>query len=140
VEGINPPLTCVWICMLTEARRKVSDTPRKLAMNVPHLVPAVWPKMTGPSQGAESQIAPRVNQILKLFRAIIETFEDASPQRSTATSHLARFKLWAGSLGAHRPSGSRSLEYRLRDASFIRDHILSLLSDLCSSLEEGALE
>lgn len=45
-------------------------------------------------------------------------------------SHLSRFKLWAGSLGAHRVSGTRSLEYRLRDASSIRKHLVSLLEDL----------
>lgn len=51
---------------------------------------------------------------------------------ATAESHLSRFKLWAGSLGAHRISGTRSLEYRLRDASSIRMHLVSLLEDLKS--------
>lgn len=49
---------------------------------------------------------------------------------ATVESHLSRFKLWAGSLGAHRISGTRSLEYRLRDASSIRKHLTSLLEDL----------
>lgn len=52
------------------------------------------------------------------------------PSQSSAESYLARFKLWAGSLGAHRTSGARSLEYRLRDASSIRKHLISLLQEL----------
>ncbi|KAK3948959.1 hypothetical protein QBC32DRAFT_201193, partial [Pseudoneurospora amorphoporcata] len=57
--------------------------------------------------------------------------------RSLVSSLLTRFKLWAGNLGAHRASGTRSLEYKLRDASMLRDHIVSLLQDLCTSIDEG---
>lgn len=60
------------------------------------------------------------------------------PSQSCAQSYLARFKLWAGSLGAHRTSGTRSLEYRLRDASSIRKHLVSLLQELRDLVvEEG---
>ncbi|KAI9151388.1 transcription factor Cys6 [Paramyrothecium foliicola] len=95
------------------------------------------PSMAGQGQVTESRIAPRVNQGLNLFKALIEASGDETPQRPILSSHAARFKLWAGSLGAHRATGNRSLEFRLRDASFIREHILSLLADLCTNLAEG---
>ncbi|KAH7121456.1 hypothetical protein EDB81DRAFT_229486 [Dactylonectria macrodidyma] len=99
---------------------------------------------------AEPQIAPLVVRNVSAFRALISALEDdqalaaeddqVSAQKNDqaiASSHLARFKLWAMSLGAHRPSGGRSLEYRLRDASLIRNHVISLLRDLGHAIEEG---
>lgn len=60
------------------------------------------------------------------------------PSQSLAQSYLARFKVWAGSLGAHRTSGPHSLEYRLRDASSVRKHLISLLQELKDMVvEEG---
>ncbi|KAK3401311.1 hypothetical protein B0T20DRAFT_475419 [Sordaria brevicollis] len=56
---------------------------------------------------------------------------------ASASSHLERFRLWVGSLGAHRESGPKSLEYKLRDASLIRDHIVTLLKDLCDSIDRA---
>ncbi|OAA36708.1 transcription factor Cys6 [Beauveria brongniartii RCEF 3172] len=85
----------------------------------------------------ESPFAAIVNQGLTLFKSLVTGLEHDTVHRSLAISHAAKFKLWAGSLGAHRSSGSRSLMYRLRDASFIRNHILSLLQDLCESLNEA---
>ncbi|KAM3498288.1 hypothetical protein MY10362_008386 [Beauveria mimosiformis] len=85
----------------------------------------------------ESPFAALVNRSLTLFKSLVTGLEDDAVHRSLAVSHAAKFKLWAGSLGAHRSSGSRSLMYRLRDASFIRNHILSLLQDLCESLNEA---
>ncbi|KAJ2988699.1 hypothetical protein NUW58_g961 [Xylaria curta] len=57
---------------------------------------------------------------------------------SKASSQLARFKLWAGSLGAHYKSGRRSLEYRLRDASPIRQHVIKLLEQLSKATEDAS--
>lgn len=53
-----------------------------------------------------------------------------SKEASDVESYLERFKLWAGNLGAHSFSGTCSLEYRLRDASSLRTHLVSLLEDL----------
>lgn len=66
-----------------------------------------------------------------LQQLLTELGASGSPYEAAAVeSYVARFKLWAGSLGAHRTSGTRSLEYRLRDASSIRMHLVSLLEDL----------
>ncbi|KAH8721192.1 hypothetical protein HC256_001552 [Beauveria bassiana] len=86
---------------------------------------------------AESRFAVLVNRGFALFKSLVAGLDDDIINRSVVVSFAAKFKLWASSLGAHRSSGSRSLEYRLRDASFIRNHILSLLQDLCESLNEA---
>ncbi|QYS95620.1 GATA-type domain-containing protein [Trichoderma simmonsii] len=85
----------------------------------------------------EPKIAPLVNRCLGLFETFSNSLSSSQVECSTAHSHLARFRLWAGSLGAHRESGGRSLEYRLRDSSFVRNHIISLLQELVSSIDEA---
>lgn len=89
------------------------------------------------SATSEPQIAALVARCLTSFKALTSALQDDYTRASQASSCLARFKLWAGNIGAHRSSGSRSLEYRLRDASNIRKLVISLLQDLCSSIEEG---
>ncbi|KAF3071412.1 hypothetical protein CFAM422_006400 [Trichoderma lentiforme] len=85
----------------------------------------------------EPKIAPLVNRSLTLFETLSDSLSSNQGECSTTRSHLARFRLWVGSLGAHRASGGRSLEYRLRDSSFVRNHIISLLQELVSSIGEG---
>ncbi|KAL6696785.1 hypothetical protein J3F84DRAFT_371191 [Trichoderma pleuroticola] len=80
----------------------------------------------------EPQIAPLVHRSLVLFETLSDSLSSSQDEYSIVLSHLSRFKLWVGSLGAHRPSGGRSLEYRLRDSSFVRNHIVSLLRELVS--------
>ncbi|KAK4455368.1 hypothetical protein QBC34DRAFT_374207 [Podospora aff. communis PSN243] len=96
--------------------------------------------MTGLAESEpEHSISALVARGLSTLNALLIGLSDsASPaERSTAASHRARLKLWAGNLGAHRPSGTHSLEYRLRDAPSIRNHIIALLRDLCNSADEG---
>lgn len=47
-----------------------------------------------------------------------------------------RFKIWAGNIAAHR-KGRRSLEYRLRDASHLKDETHNLFSALDRSFSRG---
>jgi hypothetical protein len=92
------------------------------------------------SQGeSQPRIAAIVSRGISSFGALVSALDGTLPESSAVASHFARFKLWAGSLGAHRMSGSRSLEYRLRDASSIRNHIISLLQDLCDALDDGKM-
>ncbi|KAK3386875.1 hypothetical protein B0H63DRAFT_468525 [Podospora didyma] len=84
-----------------------------------------------------SEIAALANSALTTFKALIASLDPSLAEAASASSHLARLKLWVGSLGAHRSSGYRSLEYRLRDASSIRDHITSLLRDVCQLIREA---
>jgi hypothetical protein len=48
----------------------------------------------------------------------------------------SRFMVWSGNIGAHR-SGRSSLDYRLRDASNIRDHIIQILRNLIELLGDS---
>jgi hypothetical protein len=92
------------------------------------------------SQGeSQPRIAAIVSRAISSFGALVSALDGTLPESSAAASHLARFKLWAGTLSAHRVAGSRSLEYRLRDASSIRNHIISLLQDLCDALDDGTI-
>jgi len=94
--------------------------------------------MEGDSKSVtELGIASLVARSLGLFKSLILALQDDHNKASRARFYLSRFKLWAGNLGAHRKSGGRSLEYRLRDASYIRKLVISLLTDLCKSIEEG---
>ncbi|KAK3946882.1 hypothetical protein QBC32DRAFT_387273, partial [Pseudoneurospora amorphoporcata] len=90
---------------------------------------------------AEEKISSLVSRGFSTLKSLIETLEDGIETEeesiALASSHLERFRLWVGSLGAHRESGPRSLEYKLRDASLIRKHIVTLLQDLCSSVDQG---
>ncbi|KAK3342333.1 hypothetical protein B0H65DRAFT_509474 [Neurospora tetraspora] len=89
----------------------------------------------------EEKISLLVLRGISTLKSLIETFENGIETEeesiALASSHLERFRLWVGSLGAHRESGSRSLEYKLRDASLIRKHIVTLLQDLCSSVDQA---
>lgn len=49
---------------------------------------------------------------------------------------LGRFSIWSGNVGAHR-RGKGSLDYKLREASHIRDRVIELLQNLTSILQEA---
>lgn len=83
--------------------------------------------MSKPKEQIPALVASNLDGLRRLC-SILESRNQ--PSQPLAESYLARFKLWAGSLGAHRTSGTRSLEYRLRDASSIRKHLTSLLQEL----------
>lgn len=83
--------------------------------------------MSKQKEAIPTLVACNLDALGRLY-ALLESQDQ--PSQSLGQSYLARFKLWAGTLGAHRASGTRSLEYRLRDASSIREHLLSLLQEL----------
>ncbi|GAW16547.1 hypothetical protein ANO14919_059770 [Xylariales sp. No.14919] len=84
------------------------------------------------------EIATLVKKDISLMKNLALSLAADEARYSAATSQLARFKLWAGSLGAHRESGHRSLDYRLRDASSIRLHVTLLLRQLGNAIEDVA--
>lgn len=47
-------------------------------------------------------------------------------QQSTLQDELCRLKIWVGNIGAHRTDRS-SLQYRLRDASHLKDQVSRLV-------------
>lgn len=84
------------------------------------------------------EIPTLVSSILRSFGDLINTPEKLQPENLSAVrSSLSKFRIWAGSLGAHHFYGHRSLEYRLSGASTIRNHVVLLLQDLDSLLRHG---
>jgi len=49
---------------------------------------------------------------------------------------LGRFRVWSGNVGAHR-NGRESLDYKLREASHIRERVIELLQNVVVVLEEA---
>lgn len=85
-----------------------------------------------------SSISKLVSTALAKFESLQQIVEAHVPDQATGVrSNLTRFKLWAGSVGAHRSYGHRSLEYRLSGTSIIRGHVATLLDDVCKHLQEG---
>ncbi|PSN59412.1 hypothetical protein BS50DRAFT_508529 [Corynespora cassiicola Philippines] len=56
--------------------------------------------------------------------------------KDAVNDELGRFRLWCGNIAAHR-KGKSSLDYRLREASHIRDRVMDLLRSLESALQEA---
>jgi hypothetical protein len=76
-------------------------------------------------------------QCLQGFQAAsLEPHGLTEAARQKLLDEFARFKLWTGNIGAHR-KGRSSLDWRLRDASHLRDLVVSLLTDLKSALHDG---
>ncbi|KAI1110321.1 hypothetical protein F5Y14DRAFT_455157 [Nemania sp. NC0429] len=90
-------------------------------------------------------IASHVTQCLDLFRdepsvtGIATGTVDGGlleeKLRRQIRDEYTRFKIWCGNVGAHHV-GTSSLDYQLRDSSHIHDHIIRLLQDLKSVLED----
>lgn len=81
-------------------------------------------------------IASHVLQCLSAFRSLLGPDLITASKNTldpvvlaTLSDEFSRFKVWSGTIGAHK-SGSSSLDYRLRDASHIRDQVLNLVKDL----------
>ena len=91
---------------------------------------------------SDSTIAPEVKLCLKSFNALREA-QAESPQarddrslQATITDLIGRFRVWSGNIGAHQ-TGKSSLDYRLRDASYIKSRVVRLLRDLNSQVLDG---
>ncbi|CZT18257.1 uncharacterized protein RCC_04102 [Ramularia collo-cygni] len=78
-------------------------------------------------------IADSVQQCLTAFTQLTDTLQDGDVFEQLLKEH-GRFKIWMGNLSAQRASGTRSLEYRLRDSQNLKKRVLSLLEDLSEEL------
>ncbi|KAI3322270.1 hypothetical protein HD806DRAFT_144170 [Xylariaceae sp. AK1471] len=84
-------------------------------------------------------IAKAVSHCLSIFKLLTfkeQEWNGGQVQLSSVQDELSRFKVWAGSIGAHR-TGRSSLEYRLRDASHIKSQVLRLLENLSELLQDA---
>jgi enamine deaminase RidA (YjgF/YER057c/UK114 family) len=84
-------------------------------------------------------IADQVQQSLRSFDSTLSALESNNSHMVSVASlkdEMIRFKIWSSNIGAHR-KGRSSLDFRLRDASHLRDHVSRLLAVLNESLEDG---
>lgn len=88
-----------------------------------------------PTTTGGTNIASQVSQCLESFGDLKRHMNDADNEYldqlkpCEIADELGRFRIWAGSMGAHR-RGRSSLDYRLRDASHIKKQTQTLLTDL----------
>ncbi|KAF2109006.1 hypothetical protein BDV96DRAFT_247899 [Lophiotrema nucula] len=85
-------------------------------------------------------IAIQVAHTFDSFTRLEQCFDDpsSSPQnedkhRLSVRDELGRFRVWAGNIGAHK-KGKSSLDFRLREASYLSKNVLDLLLDLVEAL------
>ncbi|KAL8365355.1 hypothetical protein RB595_004250 [Gaeumannomyces hyphopodioides] len=85
-------------------------------------------------------IANHVGRSLVAIRVLAEPDSKLSFQQPWIQPRIkdeqTRFKVWAGNIGAHK-TGTSSLDYRLRDASPIKDQVISLLEELVDLLDQA---
>jgi hypothetical protein len=90
------------------------------------------------------EVAERVANCLKSFTKSLEDIRLAKRTTPRAryeeslNDELDRFKIWSGNIGAHQ-QGRSSLDYKLREASVIRERVTKLLDDLAESIDDGEL-
>ncbi|KAK6423460.1 hypothetical protein LTR81_003817 [Elasticomyces elasticus] len=81
-------------------------------------------------------IPSTVNQCFDAFDSLCEAAEAGSELGLALQEERGRFKVWTANISAHRAVTSRrSLEYRLRDSSNLRDTVKYLLQDLLQALQ-----
>jgi hypothetical protein len=84
-------------------------------------------------------IADRVQECLQQFDLIRhneEIYEISKEAKVTIDESFDRFTIWKNNIGAHR-TDTASLEYRLRDASHIKEMIEESLQDIILSLSDA---
>lgn len=90
----------------------------------------------------DGRISDSVRLCLQRFEQLLSHEVPASnPSQLLVFSKLqdekTRFRVWCGNIGAHK-TGRSSLEYRLRDASHIRQQVLRLLDDLGGLIDDAS--
>lgn len=96
------------------------------------------------SHAPTSTIAARCGACSSSFHELSSTIHGMSSNshyheqisESLVQDELGRFRVWLANVGAHR-SGRVSLDYRLREASHMRQSVLELLDDLKENLSDG---
>ena len=87
-------------------------------------------------------IATSIIETLKSFNEFIDLVRESSTSSLEGLSigrwedELGRLRMWAANIGAHR-IGQSSLDYRLRDASHIRQQVLKLLDIVRRRLKDA---
>ncbi|KAA8894845.1 hypothetical protein FN846DRAFT_785837, partial [Sphaerosporella brunnea] len=73
---------------------------------------------------------------LQAFTRLFDSFDDAGKIPQIIQDEVGRFNVWTNNAGAHR-IGRVSLDYRLQEASKVKQMVIKLLEDLAKTLEEA---
>ncbi|KAJ3536922.1 hypothetical protein NM208_g6520 [Fusarium decemcellulare] len=95
--------------------------------------------MTSISENVASCLGGFQTLLSTLEAEAVTTLPDYDPSDISmpmVKDQLGRFKVWSANIGAHR-TGRSSLDYRLRDASNIRNQVVKLLQDLSECLDDA---
>ncbi|KAH6625408.1 hypothetical protein C7974DRAFT_200963 [Boeremia exigua] len=97
--------------------------------------------MLSTNQQDVSTIAQRVHNCLNKFQEALNDLLVAKPHIKAKLpaggllDELGRFRIWSGNVGAHR-KGRGSLDFKLREASHIRERVVELVQDATVVLGE----
>ena len=84
----------------------------------------------------DSTIASGVAASMRAFNTFHASLESSRELDSALslqlelTDYIGRFKIWAANVGAHQFARRSSLDYRLRDATPIKERVIQLLHNL----------
>ena len=90
----------------------------------------------------DTSISVSIAHCLKAFNEFIQGLEhpEKVPPNGFIVQdwrdELGRLRMWAANIGAHQ-AGQSSLDFRLRDASHIRQQVIKLLNDILQRLREA---
>ena len=77
-----------------------------------------------------ASISTALRECLRIFNVLVTQGEWKTQESQVEwKDELGKLRIWSANVGAHQ-TGTSSLEYRLRDASHVRDQIIDLLLDL----------
>lgn len=92
----------------------------------------------------QPSIAAASVEVAQSFEQLCTVLNDTACERRAALAsyavedQLARFRIWAGNIGAfHHPPSNASLDYRLREAPTIATQVHDYLDDLKDCLVTG---
>lgn len=98
------------------------------------------PKGTVQVVAIPSLVSTCLSSFKRMLASIIEKEPELSHEitSSEVSDTIGRFRVWRSNIGAHK-TGRSSLEYRLRDASHIRERAQALLQSLIDFIKDGEL-
>lgn len=88
-----------------------------------------------PSTTIISPLHEASTRCLRTFDELLEA--ETGEARSAIDDNYARFRIWAGNLGAFQPLPSKSsADFRLREAPEVASRILEILEEICETNED----
>jgi hypothetical protein len=85
------------------------------------------------------KISAQVRECLRSYSSLTSVLEGNNEHvafKDQLKDAISRFKIWSSTIGAHR-TGRSGLDFRLREASHLQEHVNRLLSSMKESLDDG---